>query len=309
MNWKNIFKPIIVIRFLLNFLRRRKRKLKRTLDAKTEATNKWFHKTLVNRGYHSKPDFIIIGVQKAGTSALFNILNQHSLIIGSATKEIHYFDKDSWYNTAKLSEYHAFWPLPFKIPERAKLFEATPIYIYHPHVAQRLFEYNPNLRLILILRNPSERALSAWTMYNFQFSKGKRIDLHDSRTFRQAVIQDIRNIKTDNYYCNGRGYVKRGLYLHQIKNYLKYFNKDQLLILESQEIRNEFDLTLQRIYEFLGIPPEKLELKQINARRLNNHNLYQEEIQLLNEFYYSYNEDLFNFLGYRYNWNDWKSKN
>ncbi len=259
-------------------------------------------KLLYNLGSASRPNFIIIGAQKAGTSALFSILKEHSHIVPSKRKEVHYFDNDDWYEKKALNKYHDYFRIPFWKKNTGLLFEATPIYIYHPKVAQRLYDYDPELKLILLLRNPTQRALSAWSMYHHHFKTGIYAHLHDPRSFREAITNEIAQIETIDYYTDKRAYVKRGIYLPQIQRYLEHFPKEQLLILESEEIKGEFDSTISKICHFLNIPKEAKALKITNKRIINNKDEYREELKMLDNFYQPHNKQLFDFLGKSYAW-------
>lgn len=255
-------------------------------------------------GLSTKPDFIIIGAQKAGTSALFTILKQHKDLVGAYKKEVHFFDHDSVYSKNNYARYHSYFPLSFQLPNDFRLYEATPSYLYHPRVAQRLHEYRPDLKLIIVLREPAQRALSAWTMYHYLFEQVKSFrPWHDPRSFQEAISEEIRNVEADNYYSNLRGYVKRGLYYDQIQEYLKYFNRDQLLVLEHDELKSHFDHTVERITEFLEVPYQKLHPVTKNPSRIVTKNQYAAELSALREFYSPHNQKLYSLLGTTYNWN------
>ena len=259
--------------------------------------------TLAKLGYYTKPDFIIIGAQKSGTTGLFDILDKHSCIASSAMKEVHYFDNDEWFNNNKLFEYHSVFPLPYKLNAKSKAFEASPMYIFHPEVASRLHHYNPNLKLILSLREPAQRAFSAWTMYHHHFKTGKYSYLHDPRTFSEAITEEINGIEKESYYTNPISYVKRGIYHLQIEKYLEYFKKEQLLIFEANTLRKQPDQVLKTIQNFIDVPHEKLDFISSNSSKLNEKDKYKNDIISLQEFYKPYNEKLFNLLGERYDWN------
>lgn len=265
---------------------------------------KAFKNFLVKNGYYSKPDFIIIGAQKAGTTGLFFTLSKHSLIVEGSKKEIHYFDNDDWYAKNELHTYHSFFPLPFSLPKGAKLFEATPIYIFHPEVAKRLHQYNPNLQLILILRNPADRAFSAWTMYHHHFNAktGLYEDLHDPRTFTEAVEEELAVIEHSTYYEDKKAYVKRGLYHYQVEEFLKYFPKEQILFLESKDLKKSFEQNLAKVQDFIGVPQEDLHIIQANKSKISDKELYTKDIQKLKEFYKPHNEKLFELIGQEYQW-------
>lgn len=252
-------------------------------------------------GFETRPSFMIIGAQKAGTTALYDILNQHSLVKGASLKEVHYFDNDDWYNKKKLHEYHSFFPLSYTLKDEEQCFEATPLYLYHPKVAQRLFKYNPNLKLIVILRNPTYRALSSWIMYHYHFKKGINKRLYDPRTFKEVIENDIKNISHDDFYSNPLGYIKRGIYLDQLEKYYEYFKRDQIFIIENNELKDDFSNSINKLLSFLNLPYEPLK-KIITNQSQKKHSEYQEEIKILNEFYKPYNKKLYDFLGYKYNW-------
>ena len=105
------------------------------------------------------PDFIIIGAQRSGTTSLYNYLIEHQNIKSTSQKEIHYFDNNydkglTWYSK--------------KFPSIRKGIEitgeASPYYIFHPHAVNRISKDFPNVKLIVLLRNPIERAYSHYCM-------------------------------------------------------------------------------------------------------------------------------------------------
>jgi hypothetical protein len=259
---------------------------------------------LTMMGFCSKPNFIIIGAQKAGTTGLFSILNKHSLIIGSPQKEIHYFDDDLWYSKKKISSYHFHFPLPHNVNRKAKLFEATPIYLFHPEVAQRLYNYNPKLKLIILLRNPAERAFSAWTMYHHHSKTGRYRHLHDPRSFDEAINEEMKDIEKSSFHQNKIAYIKRGIYHYQIEEYLKYFPKEQLLFIESNAIKKQFENTLNNIHDFVEVPREKQRFIEVNKSRVSEKKNYEKEIQNLKNFYRPHNDKLYHLIGEKYDWNN-----
>jgi hypothetical protein len=266
--------------------------------------NKFIETVLIKLGYYSKPDFIIVGAQKAGTSGLFQILNQHSLIIGSKKKEIHYFDKDAWFQENDLTSYHSFFPLPHQVPKNAKLFEATPVYLFHPEVAKRLYNYNPKLKLIVLLRNPASRAFSAWTMYHHLFKTGEHKKHHDPRTFTEAVGEEITSLENTSFFDNRAAYVKRGIYHSQIAEYLKYFPMGQLLFIESNDLRREEEKCLAQIQSFVGVPHEKLSFVEANMSTVSEVEHYKDDLLKLKEFYKPYNKKLYDLIGRNFNWDN-----
>src|SRR5438552_2173012 len=98
-----------------------------------------------------KPQFIIIGAQRCGTTSLYNYLIKHADVMPAATKEIHFFDLNyrkgiDWYYSQFPDHYHG------RITG-----EASPYYLFHPHVAGRIKAALPGVKLIVLLRNPTDR--------------------------------------------------------------------------------------------------------------------------------------------------------
>ncbi|MCF8260159.1 MAG: sulfotransferase domain-containing protein [Melioribacteraceae bacterium] len=262
-------------------------------------------KLLIKLGYYSKPDFMIIGAQKSGTSALYQILKNHDSIHGARKKELHYFSNDERYlKKNSLREYHAEFPLPHEIPKGTLIFESTPLYMYHPKVAERLNGYNPDLKLIILLRSPAERALSAWTMYHHQFREGAFSSNHDNRSFKEAVEDELSKIDEVNFYTDKRGYVKRGIYHEQIQLIYNFFPREQVLVLESDELKNDFPNAASKISDFLRIEKDMLKSKIYNKSEVDTNDLCKSTVELLKEFYKPHNSRLYALLGERYNWND-----
>lgn len=262
----------------------------------------WIKKRLATAGLINKPSFIVLGAQKAGTNSLFSILDQHSSIQASEIKEIHFFDNDQWFSDQNYNDYHAYFPIRGLLNHSSKSFEATPIYLYHPEVPERLHSYNKNLKFIVMLREPASRAFSSWTMYHFHLKEGSFKQWHDPRSFDEAVNQELQNFNSGSYYTDKIGYVRRGIYFEQIERFLKFFSKDQFLFIENKALRNEFDQTVADICTFLDVKQEKLEQVFSNKSKVDKKHEYENTIQSLKDFYRPYNEKLFALLNKEFDW-------
>ena len=109
-----------------------------------------------------KVDFLIVGAQKSGTSALDEYLRGHSEIQMAKRKEAHFFDvENNFVSRVDYSKYHALFEDDCG---RTRKGEATPIYMYWYEAPKRIWEYNPNMKLMAVLRNPIDRAFSHWNM-------------------------------------------------------------------------------------------------------------------------------------------------
>lgn len=168
------------------------------------------------------PNFLIIGAGKSGTTSLFNYLLQHPRIKPPRKKEIHYFDVN--YNKG-LQWYKAYFPIisPNKIT-----FEATSNYLETKQAPKIIHDLLPNVKLILVLRNPTDRAYSH---YQNSVRNGT-----ETLSFQDAL-------KTNKAYIDG------SMYGEHLKHWVEYFPKKQFFIMKYQELTKHFN----EIFDFLGI--------------------------------------------------------
>lgn len=184
-----------------------------------------------------KLDFLVIGSQKAGTTTVHEILKRHKAIFMPEKKELNYFFHASEYAKGE-SYYHSYFQ---DAREDQIKGEASPGYIAHPDSLKRIFNYNPKIKLILTIRNPIDRAYSQYWQ--------KRRYLKVSETF-DALLGDLDH----NLYTPGtNGLISRGLYIEYIEQYLKYFPREQLLILDFDELKASPIKFFEKISNFLNI--------------------------------------------------------
>lgn len=191
-------------------------------------------------------DFIIIGAQKAGTTALFDHLSDDPSLSLSEVKEVHFFDNEAvdW-AAPDYGAYHA----QFDWSDQRIRGEATPIYIYWPRSLERIAAYRPDVKLILMLRNPVERAWSHWRM---EFSRGA-----ETLPFGDAIRRGRQRLFEAEPWGHHRefSYVERGFYADQLERLLGLFDPGQLLILGADELQADPDTVLTRFNAFVGAPP------------------------------------------------------
>jgi hypothetical protein len=222
--------------------------------------------------------------------------------MGASKKEIHYFDDEEWYAKGRIHEYHQHFYLPHEIPMRSKVFEATPIYLFHPEIAQRLYKYNAKLKLIVSLREPSARAFSAWTMYHHHFREGKYSFLHDRRSFAKAVEDEMKVLESESFWKNKISYVKRGFYASQIEEYLKFFSREQMLFIESTTLKTSFEKVSKEIQNFVEVPFHSLEKRTTNVSEVDEQEKYKATLEDLKKFYRPHNERLYELIGKSFDW-------
>jgi len=194
-----------------------------------------------------KVDFLICGTQKGGTTALDAYLRTHNEICLANTKEVHFFDNDENFQSINIdySRYHHFFSVKL---HHKTIGEITPIYMYWKNCPQRIWEYNKRMKIILLLRNPIERAYSHW---NMEVSRG-----NESLSFIEAIKQEkSRLTTTPNKQHRIYSYIDRGFYSCQIKRIWEFFSKDQVLILKSESLKKEPKQALEKITNFLSVSP------------------------------------------------------
>jgi hypothetical protein len=191
-------------------------------------------------------DFIVIGVQKAGTTALFDHLADDPAIGLSDVKEAHFFDDEAQdWARPDYATYHA----RFDWSQPAIRGEATPIYAYWPNALERIAAYNPGIRLVLMLRDPVERAWSHWRM---EHRRGV-----ETEPFAWCVREGRQRLFDAEPWGHHReySYVERGFYGQQIERLFGLFPKTQVLLLQAEDLKSDPQGVLGRLNSFLGAPP------------------------------------------------------
>jgi hypothetical protein len=191
--------------------------------------------------------FLIAGAQKAGTTALFDYLAEIPALELPAVKEAHFFDDEERVDWASpdYARYHALFGDPGRLWG-----EATPIYLYWPNALERIRAYNPAIKLILLFRDPTERAWSHWKM---EYARGK-----ESQPFGWCIREGRSRMAEAAPYPGFHrvfSYVERGFYGRQLARALALFPRDQLLLLASDDLRRDPTGTITTICAFLDIAP------------------------------------------------------
>lgn len=197
------------------------------------------------RGRPPRVGFLIIGTQKAGTTALVHHLSRHEDIGFAKSKELHFFDRKRFYGLDKLA--YKYYESKFDFNSGKKIYgEATPIYLYWNDAPQRIYNYNPAIKLIAILRNPIDRAFSNW---NMEVDRG-----NESLSFSEAIRNEATRVKRSYPYQDRLfSYVDRGFYSKQILRYQQLFQKDQMLFLKYEDYFKDQQGTMEHIFQFLEL--------------------------------------------------------
>jgi len=191
--------------------------------------------------------FLIGGVQKGGTTALFRYLADLPGLSLAPVKETHFFDDETGvdWSDPDYARFHAMFPPADGRPRG----EATPIYIYWPNCLERIVRYNPAMRMVFIFRDPVERAWSHWKM---EYARS-----WETEPFAWAIREGRARVDSPEAPGFHRvfSYVERGFYAAQLRRVYALFPRDQVLLLTSEMLKADPDAVLARICRFVGAPP------------------------------------------------------
>ncbi len=278
----------------------------KTILALASSANKLFYNTT---GFaHILPDFLIIGAARSGTTSLYEYLIQHPSIIKGIGKEVYFFDKEF---QKGVNWYKSFFPTKFtksrlenKLQTSCLTCEATPRYLYHPSSPKRVFEIIPHIKLIVLLRNPIDRAYSHYQMEvssgNEELSFENAIDQEKNRiSYDMQKMENDENFYSVNFYR--KSYLTRGIYVNQIKRWFKYFPREQFLILKSEDLYSDPSKTYSKVLDFLALP--KFELNSFKAHRMRKYSdIVPETRKKLADYFKPHNKQLYELLGKNFDW-------
>ncbi len=269
-----------------------------------------------------KVNLIISGTQKCGTTALYSFLSSHPKVIGSKGKEIDFFNYKENYNKGT-KYYHSRFKQPLLHGIRGfKFFDASPSYLNDGDVlktANRIYDYNSEIKIISLVRNPIYRAYSAWNMYRNRYYDGRStwwFDWVEHRTGEKsnAIVRskeeydDFLTFITRELECLALNIaiecnvLRQGNYYNGIQIFKNIF-KNNYVIIENEDLKSNTSSELKRIGEFLN-------LKAYNWEKFDNVKIFkgdyeskinEEALHLLKNYYNNANEKLFNLTGINYN--------
>ena len=254
------------------------------------------------------PDFIVIGVGRGGTTTLHHNLSKNPSLFSASYDETGFFDENFHLG---LNWYRSLFPTKFtknKIIKNSNNFlsyEVTPSYIRKPWTARRIKKILPNVKLIAILRNPVDRTYSH---YNMSVNEG-----NNKNSFQNIMDKNFKELEklssydktSDEYFKNfvEHSHLARGLYAEQLKTWFNIFDKKQIHITSTENLSSNPQQTFSKIFNFLEIPDYKV--KKLENKRKGNYLPMQNNVRkkLLN-YFKPYNEELFELIGQKFNWND-----
>ena len=232
--------------------------------------------------------FMIIGVQKAGTSAAVANLSKHK-DIWLKPDQVHFFDR--WYSKG-LKHYKDIMKCSKK--EATLIGEKTPTYIYCDGCMERIKAAAPNTKFLLFLREPISRAYSHWNMVTQNMRQ-------EHYSFNECVDRELTTLMTEPKTFNNAllHYVQRGFYMDQIEAFLKIFPREQLLVVIAERIRKDPVEEHKRIFEFLGVEATEIVAEDKHLGNYKEKTVPPKTKARLDALYAPHNERLYEFLGER----------
>ena len=236
----------------------------------------------------SLPNYLFIGASKSATTTFFDILKKHEDIFVPKFKEPHFFNIDEnylkgldWYKKTYFKD----------INNESIIIDFTPTYLYYKLCAERIFDsLGPNVKFVIILRNPVDRAYS-------HYNHSKR-DGHEVSSFEDAIKLENERIeksrdKNDFLSELRYSYISQGLYFEMISAYLKYFDLNNFFIInfESEVVQN-LDKTLLKLSKFLKLDLSNLDY-EIHSNKsgkpkykllqniITNNNLFRKTLKII----------------------------
>ncbi|MBA2535548.1 MAG: sulfotransferase domain-containing protein [Rubrobacter sp.] len=258
------------------------------------------------------PDFAVIGARKAGTTYLYDLVTRHPLVEPAAVKEVHYFDNlieveaPRWYRQC--------FPKPRYEDGRSTITgEATPDYLAHPLAPERMARMVPEARLIVLLRNPVERAYSD---YQHVARRGQEpLPFEEAIKLEEAAMAGSKAPRSANPSGTGgettegadrRGYLHRGIYVDQLLRWRRFFPEERMLVLKSEDLFMRTPEVLRLVLGYLELPEWELETREKTGEKRNEGD-YKRGIdpatrRRLERFFEPHNQRLYEYLGTNFGW-------
>jgi hypothetical protein len=279
--------------------------LKRTANTYRCLTARW--RTL--------PHFLIIGAMRGGTTSLVNYLYRHPCVVRPQLprfQEVHFFDLHyahgpRWYRTH--------FPLTIRMRwlrrrrGAALTGESSPYYLYHPHAPRRAFSLVPQVRLIALLRDPVERAISNYCYLREQGWMTAESLEEALRIERRELEKETQKMRASTSYQSDVhrtfSLLRRGEYVDQLKAWMTYFSRDQLLVLQSERLYAHPAETYRTVLRFLDLPSfEPAQFAPRNARSSGTRRGRRALRERLRAHFAPHNRRLYEYLGRDFGWDD-----
>ena len=266
-----------------------------TLSKKlTAATHPHFTPPPDEKNLSCYPNFLIIGQKKCGTTFLYSYLIKHPQILPSIQKEIHFWNNN--FNLG-LDWYLAHFP-SIATTQDFITGEASASYLNSPEIANNIAKFFANIKLIVLLRNPVERAISHYYM-------ACRLG-NEERSLEEAIFSKNQSITqksaiNSTSYLDDNCYLAGSRYFDLISQWMDVFPREQFLIIQSEDLFTNPASTVNQVFQFLGVKSHHIpEYKKINSGSYSS--ISESQIQVLRDYFRPHNQKLEQYLGMKFNW-------
>ena len=251
------------------------------------------------------PDFLVIGAKRCGTTSLYQHLPEHPCISKSPYDNMGFFN-DNFH--LGVNWYKSFFPTTFtrkKIKSKFGnflAFDVTTKYMEEESTANNVYQTKPNMKIIIILRNPVDRAYSQYHLSVRQTA--------ERRSFEDVVEENMNRLNKEShehykikpkFSAKEDNYLKKGLYALQLRYWLKIFPRENILIVSTEEFESNQQIIYNKIFEFLNI--SKFEVKNTKKMEKGNYPPIKSETRnLLLDYFRSHNHELFELINIKFDW-------
>jgi len=256
--------------------------------------------------FRMHPGLIIVGAQKAGTSSLFNYMAQHPDARPSFKKEVHFFDtgNSEYANVYKkgLKWYKAHFPVRRPWDKTSVAFESSPRYLFDPDTPERIANDLPNVKIVILLRNPTERAISHYFHAKRRGNESRPI-MKAMKDEEKLLAAYIERKEWNSLVYRENSYKKRGLYWKQLERYFSLFDREQILVESSERFFADPKTVLAEVFEFAGMQDKDnidFKAKNVGVRTDVAADVY----KYLNDYFREPNRKLFDMLKTTFEWQD-----
>jgi Sulfotransferase domain len=255
------------------------------------------------------PSFVIVGTQRGGTTSMAYTLRQHPAIFGSVLRhEVHYFDLEyhrslNWYRSRFPLRAHA--RLTARVSGVAPVaFESSPYYMFHPHAPERMERDLPQVKVLVLLRDPVERAYSAHaheTFLGFETESFERaLELEPARLKGEAE-RIAANPGYVSFSHQHHAYRTRGQYVEQLERLEQVFGRERICVVDSMTFFTDPEPVYDAVLDFLELPHRGYPRFERHNARARAPMSDQVRAELL-EYYRPYDERLAKWLGDEPTW-------
>jgi hypothetical protein len=264
------------------------------------------------------PDYLIIGTKRGGTTSLWKSLLAHPQVMAmfppqENLKSPHYFDihyarGPAWYRsyfpTTRSRTRHV-GSADGSHQRRAVVGDASPYYMFHPLAADRVSQTLPGTRIIVVLRNPTDRAYSHYRERRkegtepLEFREALQAETERLAGEEQRIVSEPGYYSTAHDFCS---YLARGRYLEHLEPWLSRFDASQLLILRSEDYYADPTAVLRQVFAFLGVATDARGLTDTHLNLLPGPEMDPETRSWLDDYYRPHIVALEQRLGRSFDW-------